>query len=148
MGCCAIKYSIRIKVAAFICGAAIFGAAVAQANPPPKVADAEALFPATAFLSQRETWAAFAVLVFGMLILLVATHLVRLKLLSGADTLRLVALVLIVTGTLFLVTAGYSAAQIAPALGLLGTIAGYLLGRSENARNEISDQGRSDPDDP
>jgi hypothetical protein len=37
---------------------------------------------------------------------------------------------LIVTGTLFLVAAGYDAQHIAPSMGLLGTIAGYLLGRN------------------
>jgi hypothetical protein len=31
---------------------------------------------------------------------------------------------------MFLITAGYTSDQIAPMIGLLGTIAGYLLGKS------------------
>ncbi|MDX1617310.1 MAG: hypothetical protein R3224_00890 [Balneolaceae bacterium] len=38
---------------------------------------------------------------------------------------------LIITAALFLIAAGFSNDQIASALGLLGTIAGYLLGRGE-----------------
>lgn len=52
---------------------------------------------------------------------------------SEEGVIRLVSLILIVSGTLFLVTLGYSAEQIAPALGILGTIAGYMLGRSTKA---------------
>ena len=36
---------------------------------------------------------------------------------------------LILVGTLFAITAGFSAEDIGPALGLFGTVAGYLLGR-------------------
>ncbi len=42
---------------------------------------------------------------------------------------KFVTITLIIISTLFLITAGYSNNQIAPAVGLLGTIAGYLLGR-------------------
>jgi len=35
---------------------------------------------------------------------------------------------LIITSGLTLVTAGYSSEQMSPVMGLLGTIAGYLLG--------------------
>lgn len=48
--------------------------------------------------------------------------------------LRFMGLTLIMTSALFLVTAGYSAEQMAPAMGLLGTIAGYLLGAGESKR--------------
>lgn len=41
---------------------------------------------------------------------------------------RMTGLTLIVTSSLVLVTAGYSTEQIGPVMGLLGTIAGYLLG--------------------
>jgi hypothetical protein len=40
---------------------------------------------------------------------------------------------LIIIGTLFFITAGFDSTQIAPALGLFGTIAGYLLGKTRHA---------------
>jgi hypothetical protein len=39
------------------------------------------------------------------------------------------AVTLIIVGTLFAITAGFDSNQIAPAMGLFGTIAGYLLGK-------------------
>jgi hypothetical protein len=111
--------------------------AAGAANEPPDGVGG-LVFPATSFLTTREAFMAFAVLGFGIVMALVAVYLVRSKLMRSADTLRLVALILIVTGTLFLVAAGYSAQEIAPALGLLGTVAGYLLGRAEQ-RGERGD---------
>jgi hypothetical protein len=35
----------------------------------------------------------------------------------------------VITGSLILITAGYSNEQIAPAFGLFGTVIGYMLGR-------------------
>jgi hypothetical protein len=48
---------------------------------------------------------------------------------------------IIITAGLFLMTAGYSSEQIAPMYGLLGTVVGYLLGktRSTDAKNENKD---------
>lgn len=43
---------------------------------------------------------------------------------------RVMGLVLVISGSLFLVAAGYSDRQITPVVGLLGTVAGYVLGRS------------------
>ena len=51
------------------------------------------------------------------------------------------AINLIVTGTLFLISAGFSAQQISPGLGLFGTIAGYVLGRraGDTAKSDSTD---------
>lgn len=68
------------------------------------------------------------VLVFGFLIILLATYLIRV----GKNTesvLRIFGTILIVLVAVFLVVAGYTDTQIAPVMGLLGTIAGYLLGK-------------------
>jgi hypothetical protein len=68
-----------------------------------------------------------AVLVFGCLILvLVSTLLYKGR--SADDLLKIFGTIVIVIFATFLVVAGYSNTQIAPVIGLLGTIAGYLLG--------------------
>ena len=68
------------------------------------------------------------VLVFGLLVILLATYLIK----AGKNTeavLRIFGTILIVMVAVFLVVAGYTDTQIAPVMGLLGTIAGYLLGK-------------------
>jgi hypothetical protein len=45
--------------------------------------------------------------------------------------LRVLGTLTIIIAAIFLVVAGYSDRQVAPAMGLLGTIAGYLLGRRD-----------------
>jgi len=47
----------------------------------------------------------------------------------NADSTRIVSITLIIVAGLFLIVAGYSDSQIAPVIGLLGTIVGYLLGK-------------------
>jgi hydrogenase/urease accessory protein HupE len=54
--------------------------------------------------------------------------------------LRIYVITIIVFGTLAIVAAGYSSEQVAPVMGLFGTIAGYILGRSE--RKETPDEPR------
>jgi hypothetical protein len=61
------------------------------------------------------------------------------KNLRSEDILRVFGVTLIILGALFFVTVGYDANQVAPAIGLFGTVAGYLLGRS-NRRNDSSTQ--------
>jgi len=56
--------------------------------------------------------------------------------LRAEDTLRVFGVTLILMGTLFFITAGYNSSQIAPAIGLFGTVAGYLLGRVDRKENE------------
>lgn len=54
----------------------------------------------------------------------------RIPNLKAEDALRVFAVTLILVGTLFFIAAGYDSNQVAPAMGLFGTVAGYLLGRS------------------
>jgi hypothetical protein len=69
-----------------------------------------------------------AVLVFGLLICCLAAYLIRKE--RPADVvLRTLGTLLIIVAAIFLVVAGYSDKQMAPVFGLLGTIAGYLLGK-------------------
>jgi hypothetical protein len=67
----------------------------------------------------------------------------RVRNLKAEDTLRSFGVVLIIMGTLFVIAAGYSSVQIAPALGLFGTIAGYLLGRSEKRGEEEKKEAKN-----
>ncbi|KVG15927.1 hypothetical protein WJ25_24580 [Burkholderia thailandensis] len=71
------------------------------------------------------------VLVFGLVTIGIAAGLI-LRRIPHIAVLRVLGTVLILVFAVFLVVAGYSDKQIASVLGLLGTVAGYLLGKSEN----------------
>lgn len=71
------------------------------------------------------------VLIFGITVTTVAAWLI-LKRVPHNAVLRVLGTVLILVFSVFLVVAGYSNQQIAPVLGLLGTVAGYLLGKTDN----------------
>lgn len=73
-----------------------------------------------------------AVLIFGLIIIFFEISLVRSQNIHSEIAFKFITITLIITSTLFLITAGYNNNQIAPAVGLLGTIAGYLLGRVHN----------------
>lgn len=111
-------------------------------NPPPEPEEliSEIITP----LSRLEFSLSLVVLGFGLIIILLEIFLIRSKKISSEDTIKFIIITLIITSTLFLITAGYSNDQIAPAVGLLGTIAGYLLGRinqkkEKEDKNEIPD---------
>ncbi|WP_298157146.1 hypothetical protein [Flavobacterium sp.] len=69
------------------------------------------------------------VLGFGVLLIIGEIVLVYRLNISPQDTIKFILVSVIVIGSLYLITAGYTNDQIAPAMGLLGTIAGYLLGK-------------------
>jgi hypothetical protein len=79
------------------------------------------------------------VLAFG-LVLVIFTGIVALKKKEGWDkeATRIFTVSVIVTAGLFLITAGYTDQQIAPMFGLLGTIVGYLLGKSSQNEEKPS----------
>jgi hypothetical protein len=78
----------------------------------------------------RLSW---GVLVFG-LVLILFIGAIAYKNNNGWDRelTRIFTVSLVIVAGLFLITAGYTDQQIAPMFGLLGTIAGYLLGKSTN----------------
>lgn len=57
------------------------------------------------------------------------------KRLTENGALRLVGATVVVVMAVFLCTAGFTLEQITPAIGLLGTMGGYVLGRSERGSN-------------
>ena len=73
------------------------------------------------------------VLVFGLVVIVICAVLMRNSKPSAEAVLRVFGTVLIITGALFLVVAGYDDKQMAPVMGLLGTLAGYLLGKGPAA---------------
>ena len=101
----------------------------AATNPPPAGTTAHAPTPGTHFLSTYEGELALVIVGLGVVVLLTLTVLLWRKEASAEDSIRAYALVLIIIGTIVLICAGYSNDQIAPAVGLFGTVVGYLLGR-------------------
>jgi hypothetical protein len=73
------------------------------------------------------------VLLFGLIVLLLATYLIGIGK-SSESVLRVFGTVLIIVIAVFLVVAGYTSDQIAPVMGLLGTVAGYLLAKDSMPR--------------
>lgn len=55
---------------------------------------------------------------------------------STPYTLRIFVIIILVFGTLLVVSSGYGTDQIAPVVGFYGTIAGYLLGRGERQNDQ------------
>jgi hypothetical protein len=72
------------------------------------------------------------ILVFGLLVLFIMAFLV-IKGKEADQILRICALPLIIVTAIFLVVTGYTNEQISPVMGLLGAIAGYLLGAKKTS---------------
>lgn len=75
------------------------------------------------------------IFVFGLIALAAFLLLVR----AGKATpyiMRLYVIIILVFGTLLVVSSSYTTDQIAPVVGFFGTIAGYLLGRTERQAND------------
>lgn len=94
--------------------------ALAQSTQPPTVI-AQSAYDSSFLLS-------CTVIGFGVFVLICITYLIRRD--KQIETLlRPFGTILIIIAAVFLIVAGYSENQIAPVIGLLGTIAGYVLGR-------------------
>ena len=99
------------------------------ANAPPPGASTVAPPPSPRFLSSTEGELALIVIALGVLVIIALSLVLRSKSATPDDAIRGYTVILIVIGTMVLICAGYSNDQIAPAMGLFGTLAGYLLGR-------------------
>ena len=86
-------------------------------------------------MSSYEFGLSLGVLFFGILMIILEIYLIKTKKVGEELLVRFILITLIITATLFLITAGYDNNQIAPAIGLFGTVAGYLLGKSINKNN-------------
>lgn len=78
-----------------------------------------------------ETYMGWGVLVFGIVIIgMEIAVMLRLKKGWGTQSIRITGITLVLISGIFLIVAGYSQEQIAPMIGLLGTIIGFLLGKT------------------
>ncbi len=102
---------------------------------PPPVKQQPTMMPVTApsqGRSMTEIYLSWGILLFGLVVLSLEVFvLLKQKQGWGVNSTRIVGLTLVVVSGVFLITAGYSESQIAPMIGLLGTIVGYLLGKSD-----------------
>jgi len=101
----------------------------AVSNEPPAAPNVGAVPREFVFVSQREFWLSIEVLAFGLIVVGLQFRLLLRNGVKAEEVLRVFGVTLILVGTLFTITAGFSAQDIGPALGLFGTVAGYLLGR-------------------
>ena len=81
-------------------------------------------------LSAKEVALSAGVLLFAVIVLMMMLYTFRNHVAEKSEIIERFGIVtVLITGALFLVTAGFSSAQIMPAVGLIGTIAGYILGQ-------------------
>ena len=84
-------------------------------------------------LTRLEFYLSVIVLIFGLIVVIIEIILIKTGQITSESSIKFTIITIIIISTLFLITAGYSNDQIAPAMGLLGTIAGYILGKNNNS---------------
>jgi hypothetical protein len=104
-----------------------------QETTPPGGDSGQSPFDVKRILTRFEFWLSLLILIFGVIVVLVQFLLLRGRHFDGNDILKVFGVTLIVVGTLFLIASGFGDKQIASAMGLFGTLAGYLLGKSSGA---------------
>lgn len=101
-------------------------------------------------VSSFEFWLSIMVIIFTILILFAEFYLFskadHIKF-RPDDILRVIITTIIVCGTLFFLAAGFSSEQIAPAIGLFGTVVGYLLGSTDARRLKLGGGENDQADD-
>ena len=104
------------------------------ANPPPP--GGGSLIRPFVYLTEFEFILSLLVIFFGLVTLGIEYALLRKTSFDSADKVTILILTLVVVSTVFVITAGFNDRQIAPAMGLFGTIAGYLLGHNKGKKDE------------
>lgn len=116
----------------------------AAVDPQPIApADAQQLASGLSLHSLGELRLTVLIFVFG-LIALTVFYLILRNDKSTPFVMRMYVIIILVFGTLLIVSSAYTTQQIAPVVGFFGTIAGYLLGRTDRAQ---SPETRSESDD-
>ena len=88
------------------------------------------------WLSGREFLLSLLILSFGIVLILL---IILAKKIGGIEIssdqfLRLVSIILIIISSLLIISSGFNDKQISSVVGLLGTLAGYLLGRRDSSQ--------------
>jgi hypothetical protein len=97
-------------------------------------------FDVRRILTRFEFWLSLLILAFGTVVVGVEYALLRKRSFDGNDILKVFGVTLIVVGTLFLIASGFGDKQIAPAMGLFGTLAGYILGKASGSSKKADEQ--------
>ncbi|MCB0642678.1 MAG: hypothetical protein KDC44_13610 [Phaeodactylibacter sp.] len=105
-----------------------------QNGRPKAVAENIPELPSNTFLTDEEVVKSLIVTVFSLIVFGLLLFRVKIQPLSSDDFIRLIILALVICSAMYLISAGWDNQQTAPAFGILGTIAGYLLGRGSNSR--------------
>jgi hypothetical protein len=101
---------------------------------PPPISGSQARH--LSMLTDSELQLSLEVMVFGGVVLILEFLLLRRQSpLRAEDTLRVFGVTVILIGTLFAITAGFKSEDVAPAMGLFGTIGGYLLGKKTSTKD-------------
>jgi uncharacterized membrane protein YfcA len=122
-------------VSIFICSA---GVVLAQDNTSvtnEKTVDASPLTP----LSDQDFQSGLFVLGFGFLVILAQMWLISKKNFESEIATRLIVITLVITGLLYLTRLSIAGNDYSPAIGLLGTIIGYLLGKYQTQTTTVQD---------
>jgi hypothetical protein len=126
------------------------GSAIETRNDNPEPTDNTSSGPReVGLLSKFEFWLSIVIALFGAFVLVLEYRLLSRTQATAAEILRIYGVTLILVGSLFLITAGFSSNQISPVSGLFGTVAGYLLGKASNGeRQPRTEPGRSNRSEP
>lgn len=88
------------------------------------------------FLTNKEFYLSIFLLITLWLVLAIEIWAIRSLNIGPEHSVKLLIISMVIMGALLLIMGGYDDQLIAPAFGLFGTIAGYVLGRSpENSKN-------------
>jgi hydrogenase/urease accessory protein HupE len=119
----------------------------AAVDPEPiSAADAQSAVPGLDLHSLGEFRLTAIIFIFGLIALFVFYLILRNRR-ATPFVLRMYIIIILVFGTLLIVSSAYTTAQIAPVVGFFGTIAGYLLGRTERpGAGDDRSNGGSDTD--
>lgn len=124
-----------LATVAMVVGVLLAGESALAQNAPPPPEAAVRIYDMFDLFNRKETWISLLVFLFGVVVIFASYLMNRRIQFNGDQVIRLLSVTLIVVGTLFVVSGSYQAEDIAPVLGLFGTMAGYLLGRSDRASN-------------
>lgn len=104
-----------------------------RSNPPP--ADTTYAEPQvehdTPIRTIQENMLGILLLLLGSVTVIMEMRLIKARQFSDDSAIKLIIITLVIFGSIFLIVAGYFSERLAPAFGLLGTISGYLLGKTD-----------------